>query len=433
MSISKQSQYIQFHESKNDKLYLEFNLYNVNVPLANGIRRILLEEIPIVSFNIDSVKVNENNTSLHNEYLQHRLSLIPIDNHPYIPINSSFDFNKNKRIYTFNKKIDDFTIIEENTYNSDDNYKQKVVLSSDIKINNKIAEDYFKPDLNFTDSKEYNIITYLKSNKISSEKIDILCTPTIGISKGNNACYNPTGTVSYHFIQEDDNIMKEKLKEYINYKKKENKNRGIDNIDVKELTNDFYKLDCQRIYKKNQYYFKIESVGNLYPYELLTNSLTVFQLKLIDLLYNITYKNNKLIFNKNISINNINNTYQINIKDEDHTLGNVINQYILDNFTEYIEYCSYKMIHPLKNELLLSINLKENLKDLSNKLFYYNNKYEIKYVNDNKNYIIYIFEYSIISILKDIDNIKKSIPDKYRKMTYNIEDINKIEKFKNIS
>ena len=47
----------------------------------NSIRRVLLSSIPSIAFrtdNISDIIIEKNNTSLHNEFLSHRISLIPL-------------------------------------------------------------------------------------------------------------------------------------------------------------------------------------------------------------------------------------------------------------------------------------------------------------------------------------------------------------------
>ncbi|SBS83943.1 DNA-directed RNA polymerase II [Plasmodium malariae] len=56
---------------------MSFVLYNSNSGLANALRRIILSEIPTLA--IDVVNVYENTSSFHDEFLAHRLGLIPID------------------------------------------------------------------------------------------------------------------------------------------------------------------------------------------------------------------------------------------------------------------------------------------------------------------------------------------------------------------
>ena len=58
--------------------------YGLDKSLINSLRRILLTDIPTISFKMDEtgentdIKMITNNTSLHNEMLIHRISLIPL-------------------------------------------------------------------------------------------------------------------------------------------------------------------------------------------------------------------------------------------------------------------------------------------------------------------------------------------------------------------
>ncbi|UKJ87603.2 DNA-directed RNA polymerase II [Theileria orientalis] len=56
---------------------MDFILLNSDVSTANAIRRIILSEIP--SLAIEIVTVLENTSVLHDEYISHRLGLLPID------------------------------------------------------------------------------------------------------------------------------------------------------------------------------------------------------------------------------------------------------------------------------------------------------------------------------------------------------------------
>ncbi len=67
---------------------LEFHLsgsneYGLDKSIVNSLRRVLLSEIPCVAFRISEdaekdIIISLNNTSLHNEFLMHRMSMIPL-------------------------------------------------------------------------------------------------------------------------------------------------------------------------------------------------------------------------------------------------------------------------------------------------------------------------------------------------------------------
>ena len=59
----------------------KFTLSDINVSLANAIRRTILSDIPTLAFDAENkeyCQIEKNTGRLHNEILKHRLSCIPI-------------------------------------------------------------------------------------------------------------------------------------------------------------------------------------------------------------------------------------------------------------------------------------------------------------------------------------------------------------------
>ena len=59
------------------------NEYGLDKSIVNSLRRTLLSEIPCIAFRVEEgskkdIIMELNNTSLHNEFLMHRLSMIPL-------------------------------------------------------------------------------------------------------------------------------------------------------------------------------------------------------------------------------------------------------------------------------------------------------------------------------------------------------------------
>jgi len=55
---------------------ISFVLYDTDLSMANALRRILIAEVPTIA--IEHVNVEVNTTAFHDEYLAHRLGMIPL-------------------------------------------------------------------------------------------------------------------------------------------------------------------------------------------------------------------------------------------------------------------------------------------------------------------------------------------------------------------
>ena len=82
-----------------------FNIDNFDCSFANAIRRIIVGEVPTIGFRTEygresDIKIRKNTSALHNEFLAHRLSLIPV-HYNYTKFD---DFDPNKYEFVLQKK-----------------------------------------------------------------------------------------------------------------------------------------------------------------------------------------------------------------------------------------------------------------------------------------------------------------------------------------
>ena len=64
--------------------YVEFEIGNVHFSTVNAIRRLMISSIKTVGFRTEpysacDIKVYDNDTPLHNQFILHRISMIPIN------------------------------------------------------------------------------------------------------------------------------------------------------------------------------------------------------------------------------------------------------------------------------------------------------------------------------------------------------------------
>ena len=56
--------------------FLVFEMSNTDLAVANALRRIIISEVPTMAFH--QCEVRENTSALHDEFIAHRMALIPL-------------------------------------------------------------------------------------------------------------------------------------------------------------------------------------------------------------------------------------------------------------------------------------------------------------------------------------------------------------------
>jgi len=80
---------------------------NIDASIVNGIRRIILSELPHIAMDHETISntntvITHNTSSLHNELLINRLALIPLNStHPLLTIHTHWDTSTQRRVFSF--------------------------------------------------------------------------------------------------------------------------------------------------------------------------------------------------------------------------------------------------------------------------------------------------------------------------------------------
>lgn len=332
-----------------------FRIHNVDLSIINSVRRIILAEIPTIALSFDpltdknpDVIVHTNKTSLHNEYLCHRISLIPM--HFTADQVDAFDAKN----YTFRlRKKNTGTALMNVTTNDIQIFDKKK------KVYPKELHDQVFPKDDIT--QEHILITKLQNNPYNNEEgeeIDIEFTASKNIAKVHSR-WSPVSQAVYNLAIDED-MVKAQLPEKLR-QAEENKGSKLTAEEVKSTTTRFHALDAQRLFKRNKYdepvevEFKIETECGLTPEYLVFKALKILRDK---------FDTSRVRDESKVKIQqySVKNLFDIQIFDEDHTMINVLQDMIYKHCIrdkgckDYdLTYIGYNQPHPLYNYMIVKM------------------------------------------------------------------------------
>lgn len=372
---------------------VSFHINDIDISIVNAIRRVILSEIPNVSIFFDpydqdktGVEFIKNTTSLHNEFLGHRLSLIPVKLPEYEIENYDTD--------TYHFEID----VHNKTH------EMQEVTTNDIKIYGAEGQDI----TNETHGKIFPVspitkdpilIVKLKPNLYNNEYGDALHVKfkaNLGIAK-EHARYSPVSTCTYFNVIDYDkaNAVKDELikkaEEKLTEINPDGKKQKLTNEEKKKLENRFYVHDAYRYFKTNEYdepncvRFSIESECHMTPKYLFAKSIDV----LIQKLEKLMNQRKRYV----ITSAGVDYSYHIRINGEQHTMGNLLQCLMYNMFIRkdnILKFIGYNLIHPLTDDIIVKISLNQQNEAIQN----YKNEADIDnlFTTGLKNIIEYLRE-----------------------------------------
>ncbi len=425
------------HLSFDFQLPIEFE--SITSVVGNTLRRMIISEIPTISFEDDSQKhfgflesvdkvskqilIRKNRSNLHNEFIAHRLSLLPISfqDKEYIQIISHFDDSLGRRIYYFQnpESLPYFSLKIKNNQEQRTTLQQlaevnqnsigyldntNILVTADlITVHNSIKEEdtilnYIHPCRLETGGiiyEQYPLLHKLKENLLDSDRpqeLDIEMYLSCGIGRYTSR-YCPVGTVAYSFKPETKiDFIKEVFENKIRHLEKDRLSKqadslfttedktiiwdGDDSLDtlmviapksIQSLWNNFKLLDKERVYQTTEkgepkvIQFAIESVGGIPENNIVYTALISLTLKLKDVIRAIQEDIQKyVVFSLS---NSLMGGVDMTIYQENHTLGNLLSAFL--QISSDIGYSAYKMLHPLREEIVIRIQPLSSLEDES--------------------------------------------------------------------
>lgn len=316
-----------FNDFKYNKVNnrLQFNIKDIDVSIVNGIRRILISDIPILGFIGEgpelSIEMVQNKSPLNNEIMTNRISLIPI----HFSEEETEGFNEEKDTYVCELNIENQEADILNVYSSDiivykDNIKLKAGDNNRLFPKNAIT-------------KESVLITRLKKD----EKLHFKATVKKRTGKFHT-CFSAVSGCTYYF-----DYIEDKSKDTIENQKNYHKNKDG--------------------YPKTLV-FSFEVINSLSHRYLISKAIKVIMEKLNIIISALESQTQDKIE----SVKLVDNSCEFIFNSEDDTIGNILQSYIHDTYVKTGKniftgkkcmYVGYICPHPLQDIMTMKITLEE--------------------------------------------------------------------------
>ena len=350
---------------------LQFTLGPTSYPYANTLRRAVMTLVPTVGFRSDppgvviadsDIKILHNDSHTQpNELLAHRISLIPIhgvDALKWDPSKYVFRINvQNDKAESRDVVAGDIQVLER---------RQAADMSESlIEVPNRT---FFVPHPRTRDT---CLITSLPGNRANAAapSLQVEMRATVGIGR-EHARFIPTCQASYGYTLD---VNTERRNAYfekwlVRSKNVEPESLKQDEPRRLELDREFKTMEIQRIYKvdekgePNSFDFQIESVGPMVPRAIVERAL--MGLTAMCTPFTSLDSGDLPDFINTVASDSQMTGFDFIIKNQDHTFGNMIQTWLVDNHVEgeatpRITFAGYKIPHPLKDEMLLRIGVED--------------------------------------------------------------------------
>jgi DNA-directed RNA polymerase subunit L len=318
---------------------LKFTVSQINVSLANAVRRTMLSDIPTYCFRTlphteNRVDITANTTRLNNEIIKQRMGCIPI----HLKANDP-DFEH------FN--VEDYRVVldVQNTGTANEYARTKDFRMMNVKTGKELSESVvrriFPPD---AITGGYILIARLMprlTQFVEGERLAL--TAEIGVGTARmDGMYNVVSTCAYCATpnaEEADKVWAERAKIL--------ERDGNDAAAIAFEKKNWYAMEAQRYVKPDSFDFIVESVGVYSNSEIVTKACLLLVEKCKKLISDIENASGDVDVAP--SDTTLSNGYDITMHNEDYTMGKCIEYFIHTNHyagSKTVSFCGFRKNHP---------------------------------------------------------------------------------------
>jgi len=247
---------VQLKELESD--HIKFSLSNVDLSVANGIRRAMIADVPTMA--IDLVEIETNTTVLTDEFIAHRLGLIPL---------TSTDVDKN---FVYTRECNCTNYCSECSVELNLNVKCTEDRTMEVTSRALISQN---PDIRpvITDENDPGIII-AKMRK--EQELKLKCIAKKGTGK-EHAKWSPVCGVGFDYDPYN------KLKHTTYWVEDDEKSEWplTENAAEEQPPIEGEPFDYKAV--PNKFYFKFETTGSMVAKDIVLSSLNILQNKLTEL------------------------------------------------------------------------------------------------------------------------------------------------------
>jgi len=324
---------------------LDFQLSNVDVSIANGLRRIMLSNIPTVVIKTfphedNKCDIEINTTRLNNEILKQRLSCIPIHIKDLtLPLSQYLVSVDRKNMSNEMEYVTsgDFKVINKTTGEPISIRENDKIFPANSKTEQHIDFCRLRPKL---------------TNNMPGEHIKFTATMEIGTA-AENGMFNAVSKAAY-----GNTMDVEAAATAWADKEKELDASGMNAAEIEYEKQNWYMLESQRHYVPNSFDFVVESVGVYENREIVKIACDKMNEKLLAVVEELESGDLKITESEST----LSNCYDIVLNNEDYTIGKVIEYFLYSYHYEgdkTLSFCGFNKRHPHDTHSIIRMAFKE--------------------------------------------------------------------------